>query len=335
VTEGTKPCPICGAAVPDGAASCPRCSTPLSVDGTVAAPAGDEGDPSLAALGGTGSPSGGRRRGAKGSASKGNGPSPALLAQMDRLESWQQKAASLRIVVPTLPKWVQGSAMSAADEERWEQGVQGLVRAAYKQISGALDTWQRDAGSRLNRLEAYGMPSPTERRSLEELGRTLKSADLDQSLDLYEKISTVVAMKERTLNDALDAVEALKLLATDLEAVKLEAPWKDATVPAKLESEVRSGKVSEALQEASRLRGEAAKLLNSVLPSRVNEEAERIASEKGKGSDVKGEAALLARAARALRQGRAEDALRDLVRYQGKRTLDPFAMVEQELKGGI
>lgn len=279
------------------------------------------------------------RRGAKGSRSGkdkgGTGPSPALQAQMDRLNSWQQKAAALRVIVPTLPKWVGGSAMSPADEERWEQGVQGLVRAAYKEIAQALETWQREEASRLNRLEAYGMPSPTERRSLEELGRTLKAADLDRSLELFEKVNTVVVMKERNLNDALDSVEALKLLSTDLEAVKLEAPWKDATVPAKLESEVRSGKVAEALQEANRLRKEAATLLSKALPSRVNEEADRIAAEKTQGADVKNEAALLARAAHALRQGRAEDALRDLVRYQGRRTLDPFAMVEQELKSGL
>lgn len=263
------------------------------------------------------------------------GPSPALQAQITKLENWQQKSASLRVLVPTLPKWAQGSSMTPEDEERWEQGVQGLVRAAYKEISGALDAWQREAASRLNRLEAYGMPSPTERRFLDEIGRDLKVGDLDQALELYEKVSTVLAMKERNLNDALDAVEAVKLLSTDLDAVKLEAPWKDPTVAVRLETDIRSGKVSEALQEASRLRKDAATLLSSALPPRVNEAAEQIASEKAQGADVAQDAALLARAARALRQGRAEDALRDLVRYQGRRTLDPFAMVEQELKRGL
>lgn len=345
MTDEPRSCKICGAEIPKGALACPMCSTPVDWgpqkggEGPGPVPSAPAAVPSYAG----GSPKegadptaplrgAGPRRDASSSA-KVRGPSPMLTQRMQKLASWQEKSRGLNVIVPTLPNWADGSATTAAEEERWEEGVLGLERTAYKEISGALDTWMREAGGRLNRLEAYGLPSPTERRSLEELGRSLKAADLDRALDLYQKTVAVVVMKERNLDEAIDSVEAVKVLSTDIEVVGLTLPWKDPGAGSRLENELRAGKVSEAYREAKDMRASARDLLSQRLPSKVNAAAELVANEKKQGQEVQQQAALLAKAARALRQGRAEEALREMVRFQSQRTLDPFAQVERELQG--
>lgn len=344
MSEGARKCPICAAQVPAGAASCPMCATPLSPEGTLtSAPAREEAPPTVAGDASSAQSEDDRLLAEHLSRSKVSGstvrsrshqPSAALMARMQRLQTWQANAKGLRVLVPTLPGWAEGVAATPAEEERWEEGVRGLERTAYKEISSALDLWQRESGSRLNRLEAYGLPSPTERRSLEEIQRALKAGDLDRALDLYQKVANVVVMKERNLDDAIESVEVVKVLSSDMEVLGIEAPWHDPGIAPRLESELRAGKVAEAHQEASELRKKALDLVSSTLPSRVNEAAERVAQEKGQGQDVGPEAALLAKAARALRQGRSEEALREMVRFHNRKTLDPFAMVEESLKGG-
>ncbi len=274
-----------------------------------------------------------RTKGTGGGSGRSRGPSPALQSRIQRLQTWQERSKGLRVVVPTLPTWAEGMTSTPAEEERWEEGVRGLERTAYKEISTALEAWQKESQGRLNRLEAYGLPSPTERRSLEEIQRAIKAGDLDRALELYQKVANVVIMKERNLDDAIDSVEALKVLAADMDALGISPPWKDGGVAPRLESELRAGKVSEAHREAAALRQSAAEAIVGTLPSKVNEAADRVAREKGQGQDVGTDAALLARAARALHQGRAEDALREMVRFQSRKTLDPFAMVEAQLKG--
>ncbi|MDE1821115.1 MAG: zinc ribbon domain-containing protein [Euryarchaeota archaeon] len=342
MTDSHRKCPICGADVAAGVTTCPMCSTPLTSEGKItstpnpaeaptvprssAAPTADDDHQLLNEHLSRTRSGGGRGRT--------RGPSASLTQRMQRLQSWQEKARGLRVVVPTLPGWVEGMGSSAAEEERWEEGVRGLERAAYKELSAALEAWQRESTGRLNRLEAYGLPSPTERRSLEEIQRELKGGNLDRALELYQKVANVVIMKERNLDDAIDAVEAVKVLASDMEALGIPTPWKDLGAAPRLESELRAGKVSEAHEEANDLRKSAGEVLSQVLPPKVNEAADRVAQDKGKGQEVATEAALLARAARALRQGRSEDALREMVRFQSRKTLDPFAMVEESLRGG-
>lgn len=344
MTESAQKCPVCGAEVLSGAPSCPMCSTPLSPEGKLTkdgagaeGPAGassspvvhaSEDDRLLAEHLSRTKPSGSGRK------PRASGPSAALAARMQRLQNWRANAKGLRVVVPTLPGWAEGMSATPAEEERWEEGVRGLERTAYKEITGALELWQRESGGRLNRLEAYGLPSPTERRSLEEIQRALKAGDLDRALDLYQKVANVVLMKERNLDDAIESVEAVKVLSADLESLGIGAPWQDPGTAPRLESELRAGKVSEAHQEASELRKRAVDLVGETLGARINEAAERVAQEKGQGQDIMADAALLAKAARALRQGRAEEALREMVRFHSRKTLDPFAMVEESLKGG-
>lgn len=335
MSEKAQKCPICGAEVPAGASACPMCSTPLGTDGKPAASGDLRSDPSPSEGPKTSEEKGPRPKGDApgGGRGRSRGPSASLQNRVAKLQKWRDLSKGLRVVVPTLPGWAEGME-SPADEERWEEGVRGLERTAYKEISQALDAWQRESGGRLNRLEAYGLPSPTERRSLEEIQRALKAGDLDRALELYQKVANVVVMKERNLDDAIDSVEALKVLTADFDALGIPTPWKDAGAAGRLEGELRAGKVSEAHQEATGLRKSASDLLARTLPSKVNEAAERVAQEKVQGQDVGGDVALLAKAARALRQGRSEDALREMVRFQTRRTLDPFAMVEEQLRGG-
>ena len=300
-------CPVCQRPLPLGAQACPSCGTPLP-----ARPAPRTG---------TGRPG------------EGKGLSPEVEGRVQRLNRWRDSARGLHVPVPLLPGWVEGLASGDRDEERFDELLRGLERTAHHEIAQALETWAREAAARLNRLEAYGLPSPGERKSLEAVTRALRTGDLDRALETYPRVDQVLGFKERNLNDARDALEGLNLLSADVEALGLPPMWPDAGLLARMERNLRTGRIPETLKQASDLRREAHEALLKILPRRIREAADETAREKSAGRDVQREAALLARAARAAHRGRAEQALRDLVRFQTQRSLDPFRLAEDRARG--
>jgi hypothetical protein len=305
--EAPSRCPVCQQPLPLGAQVCPACGTPLPPRGHSPA------DPGRA----------GERKGL----------SPEVEGRVQRLNRWRDSARGLRVQVPMLPGWVGGLASGDREEERFDEMLRGLERTAHHEIAQALEAWGREAAGRLNRLEAYGLPSPTERKSLETIDRALRTGDLDRALELYPRVDQVLGFKERNLNDAREALEGLNLLSADVEVLGLPPIWADAGLLARMERNLRTGRVPETLKQASDLRREAHEALLKVLPRRIREAADETAREKAQGRDVQMEAALLARAARAAYRGRAEQALRDLVRFQTQRSLDPFRMAEARARG--
>ncbi len=301
-SEPPAHCSVCGHALTSRTRSCPNCGSPVGVGTPVRNEKGGRAPPAHLP--------------------------PEVRQRVDRLGRWHEAARALNVHVPELPAWVEGLAGGEQQEERWDEMLRGLERSAHHEIAQALEGWGRDALSRLARLEAYGLPSPTERKTLEAIQRALRTGDVERALSLYPKVDQVLGFKERNLNDAREALEGLQLLAADVEALGLPVLWPDGGLLARLERNLKAGRAPETLKQASDLRREAQARLLKVLPARIQQAAEETAREKGAGRDVKMEASLLARAARAAHRGQAEQALRDLVRFQSQRSLDPFRIAE-------
>jgi hypothetical protein len=336
VSDGTTACKVCGAEMPPEASACPRCRAPRLVSAPPTSPSEPKGKTTKAEedLQALLSGMAGRAPRPSGSGKGGSTKlSPRLDEHFQRLQSWQEGARRLGVEIPLLPGWAREAASNAQEEDKWEETLRGLERVAHVDITRALEAWQKETASRITRLEAYGIPSPNEKKQLTEVGRTSRAGDLTRALELYQKVDKVVTLKERALDEVRDAVEAFGALVADLQAVGLPLPTEDTAIVATLEKQLRQGKVGEVRTLVTELREKAQETLTKGLPALVNEAAERTAGEKAQGKDVSQDVGVLARSARALRRGKMEEALRGIVKLRNQRLLDPFALAEDEATG--
>ncbi len=287
-------CPVCGAAIVDGAARCASCGAELPPPMGDGAPAAERA-PGTSELRGDARPSG-----------------ADLTRRIARLQQWAEAAEPLELTVPSVPPWAEEAARTGPNPEAWFEVVRGVERLAQLKIVAALEGWERLAKNRLTRLEAYSVDGRLEREQIDDTLHAARSGDIAQALQIFHQVDRVLSLKERHLDQAREELERLVSLLRDMEALGLPTPLEPAAVAEDLERELRQGRLAALKQELRAVRLQAVNRLKVGLPEYVGRYGEFLVSERNDGTPVELEAAELARAAREFARGHPEEALRRL-----------------------
>ena len=275
-------CPNCGSEVPEGADRCPACARPLAAS-VGAAPDGARSD-----------------------------ADPGVLERaLGQLKQWRDAADTLGVEVPTVPRWVEARARREPSEG-WSEVVRRLEESASVTIASAVARWEGTMTGRLDRLEAYHVDVQLERGQIQDALEAVEKGEAAQMVGSLRQVERLVALKERHLGQAREEIERLVALLTDMRSLGLSPPHDPARIAEQLDEELQHGRLAALKARLRSLRAEATHLLAERLPAYVTWYGTFLSAERGRGVSVDREVEELARGARALQRGHAEEAVHRL-----------------------
>jgi len=275
-------CPNCEGEVPEGADVCPRCARPLASAGS-ASP-----DPSTAPA-----------------------PPGDLERSLGQLKQWHDASEALGVAVPTVPRWVEARARREPSEG-WTDVLRRLEESASGTIASALAGWERTMTGRLDHLEAYHIDVQLERVQIHDALDALGKGEAAPMLASLRQVERLVSLKERHLGQAQEEIGRLVELLGDMRSLGLSPPHDPSRIAEELDSELKNGRLAPLKERLRSLRAEATHLLAERVPAYVTWYGTFLARERANGVAVDREVEELARSARALQRGHAEEGLHRL-----------------------
>lgn len=296
----------------DPSPGCPQCGEPLAATATTclhcgytraAVPGPAPNGPQVGGVG----PS--TRAGAS---APSDGRSGEIARRLSRLKQWAEGAQGLGVTVASLPPWAEDAARHGPGAEGWIEVVQGVERLAQKKIVTALEGWEREARSRLSRLEAYSVDGRLENDQIDDVLHAARQGEVTLALQTFQQVDKVVALKERHLDQAREELERLVSFLRDMEALGLDPPVSPDDASADLERQLRGGHLAALKAQLRTMRLQAVNRLKSGVPFYVSEYGEYLVRERADGVAIELEVAELARAANSFVKGHPEEAVRRL-----------------------